>query len=82
MTRSDAKREATRHVFTEDEQERGLVAAQAARQYRCVYCKRTMVDAHALPPHEAQCDARFVMQRMWARAIAKARQRDRSEGRR
>lgn len=51
------------------------------RRYRCVYCKRTLSDPKDLGMHEARCDARFIMKRMWALKIAAAHRKDRREGR-
>jgi hypothetical protein len=33
--------------------------------YRCTYCRKRIVGISKLPGHEAQCDARFVVRRMW-----------------
>lgn len=62
----------------------GLIVRQPPRGYtadtpeiNCLYCRKRIMDLHRLSAHEAQCDARFVIRRMWAMQIEKARRAER-----
>ena len=57
------------------EQIRALGKAHIGHRYRCVYCKRHFAAVEYLPAHAAMCDARYVVERSWAMAIERARQR-------
>lgn len=51
------------------------------KKYRCVYCKRIIgTDPSVIPAHEAQCDARFIVQREWAQNLAKFKRRQERMG--
>lgn len=43
-----------------------------AKLFRCVYCKKRLIDVSSLPSHEAQCPARDAVRRGWAWQINKA----------
>jgi len=45
--------------------------------YRCLYCRRRIIARDAFANHEAVCDMRRPMLRLWAMKIGKARQRER-----
>jgi hypothetical protein len=49
------------------------------RKLRCVYCKKFVTAYDELPAHEAQCDARFVMKRLWRVQYERAKAKERKE---
>lgn len=55
-------------------------AAGHGRLYQCVYCKHRFIDRTKLPAHDVQCDAKFIVRRMWALLIERARHREAAMG--
>lgn len=45
-------------------------------QYRCVYCKRRLLSAQDVKPHERYCEMRKLVEAQWAEDIRKARRKE------
>lgn len=43
----------------------GNSGGPGVKTYRCVYCRRRFNDRSLLPGHEAMCDARVIVRRIW-----------------
>ena len=73
---NDAEQIARRRGLRSRQFQRGNHSGRTMIWYRCVYCRRQFSDRFKLPAHEAQCDARVLMERIWATVIARAKQRE------
>lgn len=75
---TSSKKSPTAHSWTAETRPRNRFAPGA--RFRCVYCRRGISTFDQLPSHEAQCDARVIVRRMWAMSIERSKRRLLSTG--